>query len=811
MTGPGATSTLDGPSDMPGPATAGDAPVPFDPRAGEAAPFSGQSLRRVEDHRFLTGAGRYIEDIDRPGQAWAHVVRSPHAHARLLAIDTAAARAVPGVLGVFTSADLLADGLGPLPCVAQLPTIGPLLVPPRHALASDRVRHVGEPVALVVAETRTAARDAAELVEATYEALPCVVDPLAALAPGAPPLWTEVPGNQAFLYEKGDHAAVSVALAAAAHVVTLTLVNNRVIVAPMETRGAIATHDPATGGFELLLSGQGVHALRDQLAAVLGVPAGQVRVSCPDVGGGFGVKNCLYPEDVLLPFAARRLGRPVKWIADRSEDFLATVHGRDNVTTGRLALDAEGRFLALLAETVANLGACLSSTGPGASTTAPGNAMGGGYAIPAVAMRVRGALTSTVPIDAYRGAGKPEANYLVERLIDLAAPALGLDPIELRRRNLVSRFPHRTAVATTIDGGRFAAGLDVALAAAGHAGHPARREQARARGRLSGIALTCFLETARGAPDEGAEIRFEPDDSVTLRLGTQSNGQGHETSFAQVAADLLGLPPACFRLVQADTREVRAGHGHGGARSLHQGGAALAAAAGLVLERARPVAARLLQAAPDELAYAAGRFVAGGRSVGLLEVARAAREPGSLEAVRHAPPSAPHERAAPGATGLDSYVWNPLDRITFPNGCHVAEVEVDAETGLVALVRYTAVDDYGRVVNPLLTLGQVAGGLAQGIGQALLEHTVYDPQGGQLLSGSFMDYAVPRAADLPGFDIRLDGVATDANPLGVKGAGQAGCIAAPQAVVAAVMDALGVAHLDMPLTPERVWRALKGR
>ncbi len=751
----------------------------------------GQSVRRLEDRRFLTGAGRYLADIASPGAVFLHMVRSPHAHAAVLGIDAAAARGMPGVAGVFTADDLA--GLGPIPCSTKVPTDGPMLVPLRHALASDRVRHVGEPVAFVVAASPAAAQDAAEAVTVAYDPLPCVVEAVDALAPGAPVLWDDVPGNLSFRFHKGDRDAVAAAMAVAAHVVDVALVNNRVIIAPLEHRGAMGEYDPAAGQFTLTLSGQGVHGIRQDLAAsVFRLPPDRIQVASPDVGGGFGVKNPLYPEYVAVMWAARHLGRPVRWACGHGEDFLATAHGRDNVTRARLGLDASGRFLALDVETVANLGAGMSTGGPGSSTNAPGNAMGGGYDIPAVFMSVRGAFTNTVPLDAYRGAGKPEANYLMERLVDEAARVCGMDRVALRRRNLVHVFPHRTPMATTIDCGRFADNIDPALAAADADGFPARRDASARRGLLRGLGITCFLETARGAPDEGAEIRFRDDGRVSLRLGTQSNGQGHETSFPQIAADRLGLPIDAFEFIQADTRLVRDGNGHGGARSLHMGGSALVDAIGLVMDKARPVAARLLQARPDEVRFADGRFSVGERSVPVLEVARAAA-------------------ADPAGERLDSYHWTLLDRITFPNGCHVAEVELDPDTGVVALRRYTAADDFGTAINPLLLIGQVQGGVAQGIGQALMERTVYDPASGQLLSGSYMDYAVPHAADLPDLDIHLHGVATDANPLGVKGAGQAGAIAAPQAVVAAVLDALaplGVTHLDMPLTPERVWRGI---
>jgi carbon-monoxide dehydrogenase large subunit len=502
----------------------------------------------------------------------------------------------------------------------------------------------------------------------------------------------------------------------------------------------------------------------------------------------------------MVLWAARRLGRPVKWTAERSEEFLSGSQGRDNYTKARLALDGDGRFLALEAATVANLGAYLSSNGPGSSTSSPATAMGGVYAIPAVFMEVRGAFTNTVPIDAYRGAGKPEANYLIERLVDRTAQRLGRDPAELRRQNLIGAFPYRSALGMQIDSGRFAANLDDAQGKSLAADFAARREEAASRGRLRGRGIGLFLETARGTPDEGAEIRFEAGGKVALVLGTQSNGQGHETSYPQIAAAMLGLPLGAFRLVQADTETVRTGAGHGGARSMHQGGTALVRAAEAVIDKGRGAAAHLLQADPGEIEFAAGRFAVrgGGRGIDLLALAAAAADPANL----------------PGgmAPGLDSYVFNRCDLFTFPNGCHIAEVEIDPETGRVGLERYTAVDDYGRLINPLLTAGQVQGGVAQGIGQALFEHTVYDEGSGQLLSGSFADYALPRADDLPAFDVTLAGVPTAANPLGIKGSGQAGCIAAPQTIVNAILDALaplGVEHIDMPATPERVWRAIR--
>ena len=725
-----------------------------------------------------------------------HVVRSPHAHARLGRIDMAEARATPGVLGVYTAADLAE--LGPLPCTVPVASVAPMVTPPRFALASDRVRHVGDPVAFVVAESRIAARDAAEVVAVDYDILPSVVDGPAALEPGAAQLWDQAPNNLSYRFQKGDAAAVHAAMASAAHVVELALINNRLVIASLETRGAIARYD--ADGFHLLFSGAGVHALQSQLAdSVFRVPAAQMQIACPDVGGGFGVKNALYPEWVILLWAARAIGRPVRWMSERIEDFITTAQGRDNVTRARLALDADGRFLALHAETVANLGAYLSSGGPGSSTNAPANAIGSGYDIPAISMDVRGVFTNTVPIDAYRGAGKPEVNYMMERLIDEAARRCGFDAIELRRRNLVREFPYRKALGTVIDCGRFAANLDDAIVVADRAGFATRRAATERDGRLRGIGVTCFMETARGAPNEGAELRFEQDGTVSLLVGTQSNGMGHETAYAQIAADLLGMPLETFRYVQADTAKVRAGNGHGGARSMHMGGAALCKVVDTMLDKGRVIAAGLLQA--EQVVFADGRFSVQGepdRSIDLPALARAARDPTNLP-----------DGVSPG---LDTYVWNLLDLITFPNGCHIAEVEVDPDTGEVTLQRYTAVDDFGTLINPMLTIGQVHGGVAQGVGQAMLEHTVYDPEFGQMLSGSFMDYTLPRAQDLPDFDITLSGVPTMANPLGVKGSGQAGAMASPQAIIAAVLDALaplGVTHIDMPATSERVWRAIR--
>jgi len=762
----------------------------------------GRSMRRLEDARFLIGRGRYVEDIREPAALHGYVLRSPHAHALIRSVDTSRAAAMRGVHLIATSADLTADGLGTMPCMAA---VKPLIVPPRPALAVGRVRHVGDPVAFVVSDSIDIARAAAEAIDINYEPLPAVVDGRVALETGAALLWDEAPGNLAYHVQRGDHQAVAEAVKRAAHVVEIDVVNNRVIVVPLEPRAGIARYDAASDTMELELTGQGVHGIRRQLAEfIFKVAPERVRLHAPDVGGGFGMKNFLYPEWILLLWAARRLGRPVRWTADRAEEFVAGAQGRDIDARARIALDETGRILALDVAMVANLGAYLSGNGPGASVVAASTAQGGVYDIPAIAVDIRGAFTNTVPVDAYRGAGKPEANYIVERAIEAAARALGRDPAELRRQNLIASFPHRTAMGMTIDSGGFVDNLDAVVLRAECGRFEQRRAEAKARSRLRGIGVGCFLETSRGAPNEGAEVRFHTDGTVTIAVGTESNGQGHETAFAQVASRHLGLPIETFRYVQADTSAVRSGAGHGGARSMHMGGAALVKAMDAALAKARKLAAHLLQAAEHELNYREGRFTVqgSGRGIDLPTLARSAQDAANLP-----------DGMSPEADGaLGEHVMNITDVFTFPSGCHVAEVEIDPETGAAELVRYTAVDDYGRLINPMLTEGQVQGGVAQGIGQAMLEHTVYDPASGQLTSGSLMDYALPRADDLPSFDIDLIERPTAANPLGVKGSGQAGCIGAPQTVMAAILDALrpaGVERLDMPATPLRVWEALQ--
>ncbi|WOH47983.1 xanthine dehydrogenase family protein molybdopterin-binding subunit [Bradyrhizobium sp. sBnM-33] len=759
----------------------------------------GRSLDRLEDVRFVQGRGRYVADLAAPDALHGVLVRSPHAHARITAISIEAARSMPGVAAVLTGAELASDDIGPLPCaVTSIPMTTPLVVPPYHALARGVVRHVGEPVAFVVAETAEAARDAAEAVVVDYEPLPPVVSIAAAILPDAPSIWPEAAGNIAFQFNRGEISPVEAAIRAAAHVVECELVNNRVVAAPLETRGAIGEFDAASGRLHLTASAAGAHAIRDLLAdRVFRIGREKLRVSIPDVGGGFGMKNVLYPEWVLVLWAARRLGRPVKWIGDRSEDFTGSAHGRDSIIRARLALDRDGRFLALDTKVFANLGAYVSTVAPAVPTMAMASAMGGVYDIPLIAFETKGVFTNTTPVDAYRGAGKPEANYLIERCIDTAAAELGMDALKLRRKNIMRHFPYSSAMGLSVEQGSFAHAIDHAAGAA--EGFKARQRSSRKLGRLRGLGIACFLETARGQPNEVAEVSFGEDGLIDLKVGTHSNGQGHETTYARIAADALGLPLERFRFRQGDTDDLDSGGGHGGARSMHQGGTALLMAAEGLIENARRLAARLLQAGVDAVQYEAGQ----------LRVASTAQEI-SLDEVARVSYQLAGDDVAPGLAHRATHL---CDRYTFPNGCHVAEVEIDPATGEVRLDRYVIFDDYGRLLDPRQTLGQVHGGVAQGIGQALLEHALFDAETGQILSGSLMDYALPRAGDLPSFegDLTTD-FPSRANRLGVKGSGQAGAIAAPATIMNAVMNALaplGVRHLDMPATPSRIWHAIQ--
>ena len=762
-------------------------------------PLLGRSLNRIEDERFVRGRGHYVADLAIAGALHGIVVRSTHAHARIIAIHVDAVRKMPGVAAILTGADLAADNIGPLPCATtNIPMATPLVVPPYHALARDVVRHVGEAIAFVVAESVESARDAADAVVVDYEPLTPVISMAEAVLPGAPSIWGEAEHNVAFQFNRGEIDAVQAAVRSAPHVVECELVNNRVVAAPLETRGAIGEYDAASGRMHLAASAAGAHAIRNLLAkSVFRIPRENLRVSIGDVGGGFGMKNVLYPEWVLVLWAARRLGRPVKWIGDRSEDFVASVHGRDSVARARLALDRDGRFLALEAKVLANMGAYLSTVAPVVPTLAMGSAIGGVYDIPLIAFQAQGVFTNTTPVDAYRGAGKPEANYMIERCIDIAASELGMDALKLRRKNIFRHFPHQSAMGLSVEQGSFAHAIDLAVGAA--SGFKARARGSRARGRLRGIGYACFLETARGQPNEVAEVLVDKDGRIDLKVGTHSNGQGHETTYAQIAADALGLPLERFYFRQGDTDDLDSGGGHGGARSMHQGGTALLLAAEGVIENARLLAARLLQTSVDAVSYDAGllRVAATGQEMTLDEVARASYQ-------------VTGDDASPGLAHKATHL---CDRYTFPNGCHLAEVEIDPATGGVTVDRYVIFDDYGRLLDPRLTLGQVHGGVAQGIGQALFEHALFDAKTGQILSGSLMDYALPRAADIPSFEGSLTAdFPSRANRLGVKGSGQAGAIASPATIMNAVMNALeplGVRHLDMPATPARIWQAIE--
>ncbi|MGC2412491.1 MAG: xanthine dehydrogenase family protein molybdopterin-binding subunit [Stellaceae bacterium] len=764
----------------------------------------GQPVRRVEDRRFLTGHGHYLDDIDRPRQAHAVMLRSPHAHARIRAIDTERA-AGPGVLAVFTGAELAGDGIGTVPCLSGVANRdkSPMAMPQRPTIAVDRVRHVGDTVAMVVAETGSIARDAAERIVVDYEPLPCVVETGQALEPGRPAVWDQHPGNLCFDWEIGDAAAVARAAAAAHHHVSLSLVNNRVVAHSMEPRGAIGEYDPGEDAYTLWSSTQGSHFVRNILAEhIFHIPENRIRVVTPDVGGGFGMKLFLYPEHILVLWAAKKLGRAVKWIPDRSDAFMTDTQGRDNLARLDLALDDDYRFLGLNVELTANMGAYLSNFAPEIPTSAGAVMYSAVYAIPAVHVGVKGVFTHTVPVDAYRGAGRPEAAYAVERLIEFAGRQLGVAADELRRRNFITpaAMPYTTQLGLTYDSGDFARNLDDALAAADTGGFAGRRAEARARGQYRGLGHAVYIEQSGFPPDEFAELRFDPSGALTLLMGTQSSGQGHQTAYAQLAAEKLGLPLDKIRVLQGDTDAIGFGRGTGGSRSLPVGGAALAHAADKLILKGKKIAAHLLEAAEADIAFADGLFAIAGtdRTVSIEAVARAAFnpaqwppgvEPGFAESGHFTPP-------AP----------------TFPNGVHVCEVEIDPETGHIAILRYIVIDDFGVVVNPLLLAGQVNGGIAQGVGQAMLEHCVYDEESGQLLTATLTDYALPRADDLPALEFSYNVVPCQTNPLGVKGAGEAGAIGAPPALVNAVVDALaelGIGHLDMPLIPERLWRAIR--
>jgi carbon-monoxide dehydrogenase large subunit len=750
-----------------------------------ASQWIGKPLRRLEDARLLTGQGRYTDDVRPQGAAHVAFLRSPHARARIAKLDATAARAAPGVLAVYTGADVAADGLGPLPFthLHKRQDGSPIVAPPRMPITADEARFVGDAVALVVAETRNQARDAAEMIDVDWVPLAAVAD-----LPGAARA-----GHAAAYYHAGDTAAREAAFAAAAHVVRLQVVNQRVVANPLEPRALAAQYDAASGRTTLWCPTQNVHTVRAQLAVVLGVKEQALRIVSTDVGGGFGARGYAYPEHAALAWAAKKLGRPVRWLAERSENFLAEVHGRDNLTVAELALDAEHRFTALRIRTLANVGAYISSFGAAVPAMSGVRAPTGVYAIPVLDHEVKMMFTNTAPVDAYRGAGRPEMGYLLERLVGRAALELGVDPIELRLKNLIpaARMPYANPAGYTYDCGDFEKMLRGALEAADWEGFARRRQAAEARGLRYGRGLACYVEiTGSARLTETVRMIAAADGTLEVDSGTQAIGQGLATSYAQIVAQSLGIDPQGIRVVQGDSDLLKAGGGAGGSRGLQVGGSAALAGALALIEAARPLAAQALEAAAADLEYGAGRFRIAGtdRGIGLAELA--GKQPERRIVCEHT-------ETAKGQT------W--------PNGCQVAEVEIDPETGLVRVARHCAVDDIGRVVNPLTAASQIHGGVAQGLGQALLEQSVYDEHG-QLLTGSFMDYAMPRAADMPDLQTRFDeSVPTGQNLLGAKGAGEAGCHGAVPAIVNAVIDALGVMEIDMPLTPERVWRALRAR
>ncbi len=763
----------------------------------------GQPVRRLEDQRLVTGHGRYTDDISLSHQAYAYVLRSPHAHARIRGIDTAAAEAAPGVLAVYTAADLSRDGIGTIPLLTPLPNRdgSPCKAPPYPVLAADRVRHAGDAVALIVAETPAQAKDAGELVAVDYEPLPAAVETATALAQSQPLVWDDAPQNLHLDWEIGDKAATDAAFARAKHVIALRLGNNRLVANSMETRNAIGDWSAGEQRYTLYSSTQGSHVVRQIMSGVLNVPENRIRVVTPDVGGGFGMKLFLYREFVLVLYAARKLGRPVKWAPERSEAFLSDTQGRDNVTDAELALDGDGRFLAIRIATVANMGAYLSNFSSFIPTLAGTQMLTGLYTLPAAYVGVKCVFTHTVPVDAYRGAGRPEAAYVVERLVDVASRRLGIPAAELRRRNFVKReqMPYNTALGLTYDSGDFVRNMDDALRLADQAGFASRRAAARKTGKLRGFGFATYIEQCGTGGDEMAELRFDPSGTATLLIGTQSSGQGHHTAYAQFVADGLGIPLEQIRFQQGDTDQVSFGRGTGGSRSLPVGGNAVRGAIDKVIAKTKKIAAHKLEAAEADIEFADGAFRIAGtdRSVDFTTIAKAAFEPSEL------PPGM--------ESGLDETARYMHKASTFPNGCHVCEVEIDAETGATRIVRFLVVDDFGTVVNPLLLAGQVHGGIGQGVGQALLEDCVYDPESGQLVSGSLMDYAMPRADSVPAIEFSYNVVPCTTNPLGIKGAGEAGAIGAPPAVINAIVDALaeyGVEHVEMPATAERVWRAI---
>jgi carbon-monoxide dehydrogenase large subunit len=763
----------------------------------------GQPVPRNEDPILLRGDGRYTDDLNLPGQAYAVIVRSRYAHGVINAIDTEDARAMPGVLGVYTGPDLTAAGIKPMPLGQAIPTRdgSPMHRPACPVLTSDRVRYVGDPVAIVVAETAAQAKDAAEAVLLDIEPLPAVTRSNEAATPGAPQLHDAVPGNVAAEFHYGDAEKVAAAFAAAAHVTRLEIPSNRIVVCPMEPRSAIAEYDPKDERWTLRVGCQGVFGLKNGLANVLGVERDKVRVLTGNVGGSFGMKSAIYPEYLASFHAARVLERPVKWTDERSESFISDSHGRDHEMTAELALDADGNFLAVRVSGCGNLGAYVGRGSAGPPTANAVKNTIGVYKTPLIEVSTRIVVTNTPPVGAYRGAGRPEGNYYMERLVDTAAAEMGFDKIELRRRNHIpeAAMPHKAPNGTTYDSGEFTAVLEQALVQADWDGFSARKEESRAQGLLRGRGIGDYLEVTAPPAQEMGGIRFEPDGNVTIITGTLDYGQGHWTPFAQILHQQLGIPFDRIRLLQGDSDELIAGGGTGGSKSLMASGAAIIGASEKVIEKGRQIAAHVLEAAVADIEFAQGRFVIAGtdRFIDIVELA------GMIKRGLELPPDLPDS--------LDVQHIHESSPSAFPNGCHIAEVEIDPETGVIAVVKYTMVNDFGVIVNPLLVAGQAHGGVVQGIGQALMERTVFD-EDGQFLTGSFTDYALPRASDAVMFRIDSHPVPAKTNPLGAKGCGEAGCAGSLPAVMNAVVDALseyGIRHIDMPATPFKVWQAIR--
>ena len=774
----------------------------------------GASVRRKEDIRFITGAGNYIDDINQPGQTYAAFLRSPHARAKILGIDASGALETPGVVAVFTGADLAADGIGDLPCgwLVKSRDGSDMIQPPHPPVAVERVNYVGEPYGIVIAETLQAARDGAEAVSADFEDLPAVVD--VATATEADQLHESVPNNRCYDWEFGDQAATEAAFARAAHVTSLDIVNNRLIPNAMEPRAAIGCYDAASGDYTLYMNTQNPHLERLVLAAFVQLaPESKLRVVSPDVGGGFGSKIFVYAEETAVIWAAGKVRRPVKWVAERSESFLGDCHGRDHVTHAELALADDGEFLGVRVATTANMGAYLSTFASSVPTYLYGTLLAGQYRTPAIYVEVQSVFTNTCPVDAYRGAGRPEATYVVERLVETAAREMGMDPAEIRRRNFIQpdQFPYETPVALTYDTGDYEASLDRALELVDYSRFAARRAESEARGRKRGIGFSSYIEACGLAPSqvalslgagvglfESAEVRVNVTGSVTVITGSHSHGQGHETTFAQVVSDQLGVPFEDVEVVHGDTGRQDYGLGTYGSRSIAVGGSAIVKATDKIIAKGKKIVAHTFETTDDKIDFEDGVFSEqeSNRSMEFGEVAFAAYVPASF----------PLDELEPG---LSEKAFYDPGNFTYPAGTHVCEVEIDPETGTVEIVDFVAVDDFGLVINPMIVEGQVHGGLVQGIGQALMEHGVYD-EAGQLVTGSYMDYCMPRADDVPSFTVDTTVTPCTHNPLGVKGCGEAGAIGATAAVMNAVTDALGVKELAMPATSETVWNALRG-